>query len=79
MLDQLSLYIKNGWFDALNRVYIIYTVEDVMDDMHCGNQKAIKLIAELEKKAGAHQEKAPGTWKAVFDLCSEVFHSLFTE
>ena len=71
MLDRLSLSIKNGWFDSLNRAYIIYTVEDVMEDMHCGNQKAIKLIAELEKKAGP--------WKAVFDLCFEVFHSLSTE
>ena len=50
MLDRLSLSIKNGWFDSLNRAYIIYTVEDVMEDMHCGNQKAIKLIAELEKE-----------------------------
>ena len=32
MLDRLSLSIKNGWFDALNRAYIIYTVEDVMED-----------------------------------------------
>ena len=36
MLDRLSLSIKNGWFDALNRAYIIYTIEDVSEDMHCG-------------------------------------------
>ena len=29
MLDRLSLSIKNGWFDSLNRAYIIYTIEDV--------------------------------------------------
>ncbi len=33
ILDQLSLSIKNGWFDSLNRAYIIYTVEDVMEDI----------------------------------------------
>lgn len=38
MLDQLSLSIKNGWFDSLNRAYIIYTIEDVMEDMHCRGQ-----------------------------------------
>jgi len=63
MLDRLSLSIKNGWFDELNRAYIIYTVEDVMADMHCGNQKAIKLIAELEKKAGLIRKKRQGLGK----------------
>ena len=52
MLDRLSLSIKNGWFDSLNRAYIIYTIEDVTEDMHCGSQKAVKLVAELEKNAG---------------------------
>ena len=33
MLDRLSLSIKNGWFDSLNRAYIIYTIEDVMEDI----------------------------------------------
>ena len=32
MLDRLSLSIKNGWFDSLNRAYIIYTIDDVMTD-----------------------------------------------
>lgn len=63
MLDRLSLSIKNGWFDAMNRAYIIYTIEDVMEDMHCGNQKAIKLVAELEKKAGLIKKKRQGLGK----------------
>ena len=50
MLDRLSLSMKNGWFDEDNRVYIIYKIENVMEDMRCGNQKAVKLLAELEKK-----------------------------
>ena len=33
MLDRLSLSIKNGWFDSLNRAYIIYTIEDVIPDL----------------------------------------------
>lgn len=33
MMDRLSLSIKNGWFDSLNRAYIIYTIEDVMEDI----------------------------------------------
>lgn len=26
LLDRLSLSIKNGWFDSLNRTYIIYII-----------------------------------------------------
>ena len=32
MLDRLQLSIRNQWLDSLNRVYIIYTVEDIMAD-----------------------------------------------
>ena len=63
MLDRLSLSIKNGWFDALNRAYIIYTIEDVSEDMHCASQKAVKLVAELEKKAGLIKKKRQGLGK----------------
>lgn len=37
--------------------YIIYTIEDVTEDMHCGSQKAVKLIAELKKKEGLIKKK----------------------
>lgn len=74
MLDRLSLSMKNGWFDDQNRAYIIYTVEDIMSDLQCGNQKAVKLLSELEKKSRPDQTQAAGSWKAFFDLCSEVFH-----
>ena len=63
MLDRLSLSIKNGWFDSLNRAYIIYTIEDVSEDMHCASQKAVKLVAELEKKAGLIRKKRQGLGK----------------
>ena len=63
MLDRLSLSMKNRWFDDLNRAYIIYTVEDIMTDLQCGNQKAIKLLNELEKKAGLIKRKRQGLGK----------------
>lgn len=63
MLDRLSLSMKNRWFDELNRAYIIYTVEDIMSDLQCGNQKAIKLLGELEKKAGLIKRKRQGLGK----------------
>jgi hypothetical protein len=63
MLDRLSLSMKNGRFDDLNRAYIIYTIEDIMMDLQCGNPKAVKLLSELEKKAGLIKRKRQGLGK----------------
>ena len=48
MLNRMSLSMKNEWLDDDNRVYIIYTVEDVMETMSCAKAKAVKTIKELE-------------------------------
>lgn len=63
VLDRLQLSIRNQWLDSLNRVYIIYTVEDIMADLHCGNQKACKLLSELENKTGLIKRKRQGLGK----------------
>lgn len=47
MLDRSGLSIKNEWFDENNRVYIIYTLEQVMGSLNCGKDKGIKLFNEL--------------------------------
>lgn len=52
MLDRMSLSIKNGWLDEEQRVYIIFTVEEIMDLLGCKNQKAVKLLKELDDKNG---------------------------
>lgn len=52
MLDRMSLSIKNRWFDEQDRVYIIFTVEEIMELLGCGRQKAIKNIAELDAQKG---------------------------
>ena len=46
-LDRMSLSSKNGWFDEENRVYIIYPVADVQEDLGIGKKKALEVIAEL--------------------------------
>ena len=33
MLDRMSLSVKNCWFDEENRVYIIYTIEDILGSL----------------------------------------------
>ena len=52
LLDRMSLSIKNRWFDEEDRVYIIFTVEDVMELMNCSRQRAIKNLAELDSEKG---------------------------
>lgn len=48
MLDRLSLSQKNGWIDEEGHVYIIYSVKDIQEDLHCGNKKVASLLEELD-------------------------------
>ena len=50
LLDRMSLSIKNGWQDKHGNAYIICTIEEVMDSIHCARQKAVKLLDELEQE-----------------------------
>ncbi len=52
LLDRMELSRRNGWYDEQGRVYIYYTVEEIRADMNCGNDKALKLLAELDDKKG---------------------------
>lgn len=60
LLDRMSLSLKNQWLDAQNKVYIIFTVEEIMDALNCANQKATRLMVELEKQAGLIEHKRQG-------------------
>ena len=63
MLDRLSLSTRNDWVDADGRVYIYYTVENVMEDLNCGNKKAVKLLNELDSAYGLIERKRQGQGK----------------
>ena len=49
LLDRMSLSAKNGWLDEQGRVFIIFTIEDVKRALCCADNKATKLLRELEK------------------------------
>ena len=49
LLDRMSLSVKNSWFDKENRVYIIYQISEIMEDLGFSKKKAIDYLAELEK------------------------------
>ena len=49
LLDRMSLSAKNGWLDEQGRVFIIFTLEDVKRSLCCADNKATKLLRELEE------------------------------
>ena len=49
LLDRMSLSAKNGWLDEQGRVFIIFTIEDVKRALCCADNKATKLLWELEE------------------------------
>lgn len=65
MLDRMGLSARNGWYDDIDRVYIYYTVEEIMEDLCCGHNKAVRLLAELDtvKGVGLIERKKQGQGK----------------
>lgn len=49
LLDRMSLSRKNAWFDEENRVFIIYPIGEIQEDLGFSKKKAMELLSELEK------------------------------
>ena len=49
LLDRMTLSRKNAWFDEDNRVFIIYQIGEIQEDLGFSKKKAMELLAELEK------------------------------
>lgn len=52
MLDRVGISIKNNWVDNCNRIYIYFTIKNVMEYIGCGHDKAAKLLSELDENKG---------------------------
>ena len=63
LLERMDLSAKNGWIDEQGRVYIICTIEEIMEKLHCANQKATRLMTELEDKCGLIERRRQGLGK----------------
>lgn len=63
LLDRMSLSIKNNWLDEQRRVFIIFTIDEIMEALACAEQKAAKLLNELEKGVGLIERKRQGLGK----------------
>ena len=62
LLDRMSLSIKSGWLDKQGRVYIIFTADEIMEALCCADNKATKLMKELES-CGLIERKRRGLGK----------------
>lgn len=52
LLDRMALSVRNGWFDRDNWVFIYFTLEDAVELLGCGKDKAVKLFKELDQDGG---------------------------
>ena len=60
LLERMNLSRKHKWIDKLGRIYIIYTIEEIMEVLGCGDNKAVRLLNDLEKKFDLIERKRQG-------------------
>ena len=52
MLDRMGLTVRNGSLHSEGRVYIYFTLEDALEMLGCGKDKAVRLFKELDAAGG---------------------------
>ena len=62
MLDRMRLSVRNSWLDDENRVYIVFTIDEIKDSLRCAEKKAVKMMDELQK-IGLIERKRQGLGK----------------
>ncbi len=79
MLDRMGLSARNGWYDDFDRVYIYYTVDEIMEDLCCGHNKAVRLLAELDTKGvGLIERKKQGQGKPTMIFVKQFVENTLT-
>ena len=74
LLDRMSLSVRNEWFDKKGRVFIIFTIEDVKRTLRCADNKATRLLRELEE-FGLIERKRRGQGKPCLVYAKLVFRN----
>lgn len=62
LLERTSYSYKNNWIDDEDRVYIIFTIEEIMETLSVSNKTASKISSELEN-IGLIEKKRQGLGK----------------
>ena len=47
-LRRTDLSRKSGWADEFGKVYLYYPINEVVELLHCGRQKAVNTLRELQ-------------------------------
>ena len=68
LLDRMSLSIKNGWQDKHGNAYIICTIEEVMDSIHCARQTGVSAYRAAQTR----------TWQTQSAVCERPLCGAFT-
>lgn len=50
LLDRVDLSVRNKWMDERRRIYVIYTLESIMQAMNVTDKPATKMLVELEDR-----------------------------
>ena len=48
LLDRMGMAVKNKWIDEDDRVYVVYPIKEIQNDMGVTRKKAMECLAELE-------------------------------
>ena len=49
LLDRMGLSAKNKWIDEGTRLYVIYPLQEIQEDMGISRKKAKEYLKELER------------------------------
>lgn len=63
LLKRMELSARNSWLDEKGRVYIIFTLKEIMNKMNCADNKATRMMDELENGYGLIERKRQGLGK----------------
>ena len=59
-LDRMGMASKNRWFDEEGRVYIVYSIDEIQEDLNISKHKAVECMAELEQVGLIVKKKRQG-------------------
>ena len=60
--DRFSYSVKNKWVDKQNRIYFVFTVEELKNILNCAEGKVAKVKKELTEMNLLFQERGGSTW-----------------
>ncbi len=48
IMERMGMYQKNNWKDEQGRVFVVYPIQEIMDDMNRSENSVKKYMTELE-------------------------------